>query len=367
MDVVLSTREENSRSRRLNVHFFQNAGAEFELVQSLERSFVFEAIEVGFSIERGTAFVTEKTGEFGWRITGYTVRDNIFRRIYQWTTERMAYRGRETAVGYEHSYDGDSHVSEDHFYGTNSSRSFLRQKYYTLPVFRAGDDIPAALQREIGDSTALMIVKGGSSWHGPEDCSLFCSAEYDSSFVYFTVTVNDDRLLYAPEKDSADVLSLHFDLSRKTRVRPGGDEQDFSPNAQLILNVFMGDGEERTPVVELEGKKLAEQYAHLVDVSVSTKPDRFNEFVFRIRLPRPLFENETALPGAGFACTYHDVDYPANLHWVSISSTSRGYRENAPSSYGRLQFISDARHHYEWDDLATHRMANGMRRAGILP
>lgn len=367
MDVVLSTQEEHNTGRRLDIHFFLNAGPEFVLVQSLDRRFVFEAIEVGFSIERGTAFVTEKTGEFGWRITGYEIRDRIFRQVYEWTTGRMPYKGRETAVGYEHSYDARSHLAEDHYYGTNSSKSFLRHKYYQLPVFHEEDDIPSGMQRSIGDSSALMIVKGGSSWHGPEDCSLLCSAVYDSGSVRFDVTVRDDRLLYAAEKDSADVLSLHFDLSRKNPLRPGGGEQTFSPNTQLSLHVFMGDGEKRTPVVELEGKALSERFGHQIDVTVTPVPERFHEFLFNIRLPRALFVRQGELPDAGFACTYHDVDYPANLHWVSLSSSSRGYRAGTPASYGRMHFVADARAAFEWDDLRTHRLADELRRAGILP
>jgi|GEM_PF-1427214 len=367
MDVVLSTRLDDARDRTIDVHFFVNAGSAFHHAQTLQRRFVLEPIEVGFTIERGAAFVTEKTAEFGWRITGYAVRDGIFRRVSQWTTDRMRYRGRQTAVGFERSYDLQNNMAEEHYFGTNSNRSFLRQTFYDLPLFRENDDIPAAITRQIGDSTALMVVRGGSSWHGPEDCSILCSGVYDSSSVELHLTIRDDRLLYEGVLDSSDYAALSFDFSRKTRVRPGGAAQQWSPNTRLDILLVMGDGERRTPVVELRGSKLSSAHGHEVRVSMREDSTQFHLYHFTVRLPRSLFESDGKPVPAGFVCWYHDVDYPANLSWVSMAATSRAFESDAPETWGRLHFVRDARERYEWENLHLRAMTRHLRRAGVLP
>lgn len=367
MDVVLSTRDEQERDRTMHVHFFLNDGPEFRLVKTLQRRFVLEPIEVGFSIEQGKAFVTEKTGEFGWRITGYAVENGVFRRVSQWITDRMPYQGQSTAVGYDRSHDLRSNMVDEHFFGTNTNRTFLRQKYYDLPLFREGADIPLNVNRQIGDSSALMIVRGGSSWHGPEDCSVFCSGVYDSASVTVFVTVHDDRLLYSGVMDSSDHVILSFDFSRKTRIRPGGDAQRWSPNTRLDLLIVMGDGQHRTPVVELRGEELSAAHGRDIAVSMEADVTRFQVYRFTVRLPISLFEHKGMPNAAGFVCSYHDVDYPANLSWVSLASTARGYVPDAPETWGRMHFVKDVRAHYEWDDLRTRGLSDELRRVGVLP
>ena len=353
MDVVLSTRREDPRGRTMDVHFFVNDGPQFLYVKTLERRFVLEPIEVGFSIERGIAHVTEKTGEYGWRIIGYAITDGVFRRVSEWTTDRMPYGGNATAVGVDRGHDLRTNIVDEHYYGTNTSRSFLRQKYFDLPLFRDGSDVPNEINRRIGDSTALMIVRGGSSWHGPDDCSIFCSGTYDSTTVTLSVTVHDDRLLYSGALDSSDHIIISMDFSDNTRIRPGGAPQHWSPDTRLDLFVVMGDGQNRTPVVELRGEKRATEYGHDITVTMETDTGRFQVYRFMIRLPRALFERDGVPVATTFVCSYHDVDYPANLSWISVAATSRGYLPDAPETWGRLHFVTDVHARYEWDDLRT--------------
>ncbi|MDT8323064.1 MAG: hypothetical protein RRA94_03050 [Bacteroidota bacterium] len=367
MDVVLSTRAENARSREMQVHFFVNDGAGFRRVQVLERHFVLEPIEVGFSIERGRALVTEKTGDFGWRMTGYAVRDHVFQRVDEWGTDRMSYRGRETGVAWERTRDYRTQLIDEHFFGANTKRSFLRHRYYDLPVFPDGVELPKPLPAEVGDESALMIVRGGSSWHGPEDCSISVSGRYDSAEVVLALRVHDDRLLYNTDADSSDYAALYFDLSRNTRLRPGGSAQQYSPNTQFGLVLLMGDGEAHGPVVELRGAKLAGEHGAAISVDMQRIPVAFQQFLFTIRLPRALFADGASLPPAGFAAVYHDVDYPAHLHWVSVASTARGYEEKRPETYGKLHFVRDFRAEWEWDNLATRDLTRQLKEAGVLP
>ncbi len=142
MDVVLSAMRDGAARKTLEIYFFLNDGPGFRLLRTLERRYMLEPIEVGFAVEAGTCFVTEKTGEFAWRITGYSASGGTFRRVSEWTTDRMRTGGRETNVGYERSFSYETLLAEEHYYGSNSNRTFIRQKFYDLPVYPAELSLP---------------------------------------------------------------------------------------------------------------------------------------------------------------------------------------------------------------------------------
>lgn len=367
MDVVLSVMPNDAARRVVDVFFFLNDGPGFRHLRTLQRRYVLEPIEVGFSIDAGVCYVTEKTGEFAWRITGYSAVGGTFRRVSEWTTDRMRTGGRETGVGYERTYSYETMIAEEHYYGTNSERSFIRQKYYDLPVYPSELSLPDEMPTVIGDSSGLMIVRGGSSWYGPDDCSVFCSARYDSSTVTFNLRVHDDRLLYHANTDSADYLDLCFDLSRRNRVRPDGALQTFSPNTQFVIRVLMGDGANRTPVVELHGETIAKRMGEGVMISTLQDEREYQTYAFTVRVPLALFSDQDVLPAAGFVCAYHDVDHPGNLRWVSLAATAREYVPGKRETYGRLHFVTDPVREYEWENLRVLALGEQLQRAGILP
>lgn len=367
MDVVLSAMPAGGARKTLDVYFFLNEGAGFRLLRTLTRRYILEPIEVGFSIDRGVCYVTEKTGEFSWRITGYSATEGNFRRVSEWTTHRMRTGGRETNVGYERSYSYETLIADEHYYGSNSHRSFIRQKYYDLPVYPEDLSLPDGMGFLVGDSSGLMISSGGSSWYGPDDCSLFCSARYDSSSVVFRIRIHDDRLLYSADADSADHLDLHFDLSRKNRIRPDGSPQTYSPGTQFGIRILMGDGEKRTPVVELLGEAIARRIGTGVAVSSLPVAGEFHTYTFTVRVPLDLFKTGSKLPPAGFVCAYHDVDHSSMRQWVTTAATAREYVEGKPGTYGMLHFVEDPAAEYEWENLRVIALSEELQRAGIIP
>lgn len=367
MDVALSLMRDGAPRRTLEVLFFLNEGAGFRLLRSLERRYILEPIEVGFSIDQGVCYVTEKTGEFAWRITGYSAAGGTFRRSSEWTTDRMFVGKRTTNVGYERSYSYESLLAEEHYYGANSGKTFIRQKYYDLPVYPTELSLPDEMTDTIGDSTALMITRGGSSWHGPDDCSLFVRARYDTGSVLLRVRVHDDRLLYHAAADSADHLDLDFDLSGRNRIRPDGTLQRYADDTQFGIRLFMGDGGTRTPVVTIREGALAERYGHEITVTHVQVKGEYQTYEFIVRLPLPMFTSGGGLRSAGFACSYHDVDHPQNLRWVSVVSTAREYRENQPQTYGRLHFAEHPAGDSEWENLRVTRLSERLRRAALIP
>ena len=367
MDVVLSAMRADAPRRTLDVHFFINDGPGFRLLRTLTRRYVLEPIEVGFSIDHGVCHVTEKTGEFGWRITGYSAVGGNFRRSSEWTTDRMRVGARVTGVGYERSFSYETLLTEEHFYGANTGKSYLRQRYYDLPVFPAELSLPDDMPAQVGDTSGLMISSGGSSWHGPDDCHVAVSARSDSTAVTFRVRLHDDRLLYHADPDSADHLDLLFDLSRRNRVRPDGTRQRYAKQTEFGVRILMGDGMARTPVVDLLGGDLAARHGALVDVRRVALQDQFQTYEFLIRVPLALFREKAFLPAAGFVCAYHDVDHPGNLRWVSIASTARDYVPGRPETFGRLHFVADPVAAYEWENIRASALAARLRRAGLIP
>ncbi len=367
MDVVLSVRRDDAPNRMIDVIFFLNDGPGFRHLRTLQRRYVSEPIEVGFSIEAGVCHVTEKTGEFAWHITGYTAREGTFRRVSEWTTGRMRSGGRTTGVGFDRNYSYETLLAEEHFYGANSGRSFITRKFYDLPVYPAGLSLPDAMRTTVGDSSAMIIASGGSSWYGADDCSVFCSARYDSSTVTFSVRLHDDRLLYHAAADSSDHLDLHFDLSRRNRVRPDGRIQTYSPNTQFGIRIVMGDGANRTPVVELLGEAIRKRLGNDIRVSTQHVEEEYQTYAFTIKVPTALFIEGGRLLPAGFVCAYHDVDHPGNLRWVSQAATARDYLPGRPDTYGRLHFVADPVDAYEWENVRVIALSEKLKSAGIIP
>ena len=367
MDVVLSTRQDDAAPRVVDIFFFLNYGAEFELVHSLQRPYMLEAIEVGFSIDEGVCHITEKTGEFDWRITGYSMQHGLFRRVEEWTTRRLRAGGGATAIGFEQSQDYLTNLGWEHYFGVNTGKSYLEQKFYSLPVYPTSLELPPEIPVHVGDSSALMVVSGGSSWHGPDDSNMRISARYDTSSVLFTVLIHDDRLLYHTHADSADHLALYFDLSGKPRIQRDGTKQRYAKETQISLVLFMGDGEARGPAVELHGEKRYDSLRSLIGVTVTADPTKFNTREFTLSMPRGLFSRSSVLHGAGFCAVYHDVDHEARRDWATLLSTSRGYIQGKPETYGRISFLTDPIRLFERLDLRTRNLARRLRSAGLHP
>ncbi len=366
MDLVLSTRSDDAPPRVVDVHFFLNTGAEFEHVRTLQRRYILEAIEVGFSIDQGVCHVTEKTGEFDWRITGYSMAQGLFRRVTEWTTRRLRSGGSSTSVGFEQSQDYLSNLGWERYFGVNSGRMYLEQRFYSLPVYPSSLELPNDVPLHVGDTTAYMVVGGGSSWHGTEDSNFKLYARYDSSDIVFFLRVHDDRLLYHAEADSSDYMALYFDLSGKPRIQRDGTRQRYAKETQLAILLFMGDGAGQGPVVELRGEKKIDTLRRQVDVTMRTDPGIFNTWDFTLRLPRKLFSRSSVLHGAGFCAVYHDVDHASRRDWATLLSTALDYEQGKPETYGRISFLTDFTRMFERLDLRTRYLARRLRSAGVL-
>jgi hypothetical protein len=366
MDLVLSTRSADAPPRVIDVHFFLNNGPEFEHARTLQRRYMLEAIEVGFSIEQGVCHVTEKTGEFDWRITGYSMEQGLFRRVSEWTTRRLRAGGGSTAVGFEQSLDHLSNMGWERYFGVNTGRTFLDQRFYSLPVYPATLELPSDIPVTIGDTTAFMIVRGGSSWYGPEDSHFLLSARYDSVSVVFDIRIHDDRLLHHRISDSADHLALHFDLSGRPRIQRDGTRQRYPEESQVTLLLMMGDGEGHGPVVTLRGDSRADSLLQHIGVTMRSDSSVYNSWDFTLRLPRKLFSRSSVLHGAGFCAVYHDVDHDTRRDWATVLSTARDYKPDLPETYGRISFLTEFTRLFERLDLRTRYLARRLRGAGAL-
>jgi hypothetical protein len=366
MDVVLSTRVDGVSGREVEVHFFLNSGPQFTHVTTIRRRYMLESIEVGFSIERGVCHVTEKTGEFDWRISGYSIVDGVFRRVTEWTTRRVRQGGQSAVLGYEQSMDYLRNLGWEHYFGANTGRSFFEQRYYVLPVYPLAAELPSDLPLYIGDTTALMVVSGGSSWYGQDDSNIRISARYDSTEVVFQLRVHDDRFLYHQAADSADYLALHFDLSAQERVRRDGSFQRYSGDKQFSIILFMGDGARQGPVAEIRGGTNYDTLRSHLHMSMRSNVEEYNTREFEIRIPLSVFLRGASLQEVGFCAVYHDVDHDLRRQWATVLSTSRSYEPGRPETYGRMRFITDHQKHHERLDLRTRFLARSLRRAGVL-
>jgi len=367
MDLVLSTRRSDAPPRVLDIHVFVNEGASFDLVRSLQRKYMLEPIEVGFSIEQGVCYITEKTGEYDWRITGYSMDRGLFRRVSEWTTRRMVSGGSSTSVGHERSLDLLTNEEWERFTGANSGKVYLEQKYQALPVYPLGLELPEDIPEWVGDSSGLAVASGGSSWYGADDSHFFLSARYDSSDVYFQLRVHDDRLLAHRNLDSADHFALYFDIGGKPKLRPDGSRQRYAAQSTFALLLRMGEGTGEGSVVELRGEGKADSLLRGVEVSRQAVEGSYNTWRFGMRIPRSLLLRNARTHSIGFAAVYHDVDHAQRRDWYTVLATAREFESDRPESWGRLRLVADPEEEFERLDLRTRTLARALRRAGLLP
>ena len=374
LDLVMSVKTDENIRKELTVYFFLNNGDAFTLVETALRPYVAEPIEIGFSVDAGVCHVTRKLGEFHWAIAGYAVRDGVFMEVDKWETRRLL-SGREySGTGVETADDFRTLRSTTTYFRASDSRRILQSAYFTIPAFPAWKKIPDDIVTMAGDSTYRMVKEGGSSWSGPEDCSLYISARYDTSSLVIATVVYDDHLVIAPDLRRSDYVCVSLDLSGKERVDAGGKIRADSTDL-LHLYFSMGDGRDRQGTMTIRHSIKSRQKQNMLRACSQTMRRRdYASYEVLTVIPRDLFgESPQELlssfhEDAPIGCTvsYHDVDVPDKPEWVTLLASSDAFNPAKPATYGVLKFFPSDQVLYERDDLRTKPLLERMSRAGLV-
>jgi hypothetical protein len=363
-DVVLSARADDQERKEVGVYFFVADGPAFTLIRTMSRRYIGEPIEVGFSIESGICSVTQKLGEYHWRITGYSFDKSVFRIVTSWETTRLM-SGREfTSIGTEVVNTYRENRSSETFFRASDSKVLFKSEFDALPVFPARYKAPGDVNRWIGDSASRQILRGSSSWFGMDDCAAFVSAVWDSARVVFEIRLFDDKLVSDTSVDRSDYLDLWFDVSGRAKVDGSGKPRNGEDDNVLAIRCFPREADSLAMRVALLGNWPAHPGA---EKAVRTGAARLDYRSLRIfcSLPRSLFAPFDASTSLSFASVYHDVDFPEHPDWTTVIASSPRFEEGKPASFGRMDFYRADEVPFEREDYRLFPIVGGMDRAGI--
>ncbi|MBI5646593.1 MAG: hypothetical protein HY962_06645 [Ignavibacteriae bacterium] len=364
-DVVLSYKADDAPRRELGVAILLAEGKDFRPVRTLARTYISEPIEVGFSIDEGVCHITRKRGEYNWEITGYTARGGVFRQADYWETSRV--RSGGASVGFEQHTDFRTHRSSESYYRVSDGKVLLKHEATALPVYPVGTKISSDDAIPIADTTYRSLVKGSSSWSGPDDCALFSSAVYDTSHLYLTFRVLDDRLLSGADPEHSDRMVLCFDPSLQKKLEGTGKTRVPDENTLLRITVLLGDGAKMPPVVMVSAPAEKEKDSRRpVSRLVKAKVEKESGGVYMVTctVPRQMFPRDAiSIP---FSAGYYDIDMPEHPEWVTVAATSDDFDPARPATYGRLYLLEAGAVPFERENLNVRSLLARMQRAGVV-
>jgi hypothetical protein len=364
-DLVLSARGDENLKREIGVYFYLNRGERFELVKYILKKYLSEAVEIGFSIDQGICTVTQKTGEYHWQISGYRIDDFIFHQVTAWETQRLRHGGGFSGIGHETTINYSSFRSSELYYRSSDVKQLLKSEYFSFPLYPEGLRLPRSIPETIGDSSSQSIVRGSSSWFGPDDASFFISGRFDSSFVRIVLTVNDDKLLSSDSLERCDFLALCFDVSGKQKVDNTGAVRRSPDEGILSVILRMGDGASAKPKLSLDAATSIDVEKLFWKIQSSVDQSVLGTSIVELRIPAELFASCINNGSCGFSALYHDIDNADKPEWTTDISTGGLFDPDRPDTYGKLLFVQGTEQFLVVDDLRLAEFIRKMERDGV--
>lgn len=371
-DLVLSARDAEDKRKTMEIYFFMNRADSFWLAKTIRTKYYAMPIEIAFSIENGVCYLTRKIGEYHWEVTGYVVRNMIFRAIDRWETQRLNYHNSLYNIGYDVQDDFEKLTSREHFYRTTDNKTYLKSSGQSLPVYSRDQRIPSFFPRSVICNTPSHIIAGSSSWSGEDDASFSLRANYDSMNVRFEISITDDSFLPSTEKESGDVLSLWFDLSGKKKVDATYNNYIVrDDDAAEVLGVdllFEQESQRHKATIRFQSERLTKsQQPLLKNIRSETNVETNGVLLCTLILPKRLFsKTEKGENVFSFTAAYRDVDWKEHNDWITIAATSENFQPGNPKTFGLLRFISDGEYYGDVEDLSIPFVLQKMKEAGLM-
>jgi hypothetical protein len=363
-DVILSARADEHERKEVGVYFFIGEGDDFRLIKTMNRKYVSEPIEIGFSIESGICSVTQKLGEYHWRITGYGFEHSVFRILTLWETSRLPGLRDFSTIGMEFVDDFRSNRSIETFFRASDSKTLFRTEFDALPVFPAMYKTPEDVNRWIGDSSSRPILRGSSSWHGVDDCAVFASGCWDTTSIHLDLVLFDDRLLQDTSADRSDYLDIWFDVSGKSKVDAAGKPRFTADGDVIAIRLFPSEADSASLRMEFIGGWETRRTQRNA-VRCSIRRADYRSLRIRCDIPKSLFPPQDRQNEISFATSYHDVDNPEHPDWVTVIASSPRFEDGRPATFGRLDFYPEAEVPFEREDQRLLPILSRMNLAGM--
>jgi len=347
-DVAVTVRQPRSRSKQVMAYFFINRLDSFLLADTIRLPYYEIPIEAGFTIERGTCFVTTKLDNHHWMICGYRYSEGMFSMVDKYEVTRAAVDpARKFTVGHESYVNYRSFRSTENFFNPANGKSYWKTEFATIPAFPLNRSFPPDVSVWLNDTASVWQISdnlpdralSGRVIPRPAEAPFKLSAWYGrgkngGDNLYLDIGVDDTTR-------SADTLFFWFDRNGASRLTlNGGQKPVFRSNPDE--NVFR-----LALVPELDAKTPLRLRASFVSTPGEYRRLAFRElgaitrrnprgYVVRLLVPAKLFDADTFPPTFGFTFELHRKISDS----LSVSYASSKLEPWKPFTFGQIQLIN---------------------------
>lgn len=348
-DLALTIKLSKEKNKLSNVYLFIDLQGFLTKVKEFSEEYIFLPLEIGVSIRYNTCYITKKNKENNWLIKGYTFENGALILKEKYETKRL---GKYT---YEKFEDFKHLRNNEKFLLTTNGETVFSTNYLTLPCYPRDKLIYWGHQSEIYSNYIDYVIQGSYWWQGDKDCSFSVKSSYDDKYLYFTVKVKDDVIIYQKcDTCLADHVQVWFDVSYKTKV--GKRIFEFDGNnlklrkdnkkGMYSFSIYPGDFLfKKAYVKEIKTTDVLYKFQTQEIQSIKVVSSLSEEgYILKFKIPflllgmgGPLIDNDQMHEiGCSFILTDIDNEFRPEEH-TYLSTSLFNYTE--PSSYGTLVFI----------------------------
>lgn len=305
-DVAFAVKVLGEKRRICRVYMFTDTDGFLVKVGEYNYNFIDLPLEVGLVIRNNCCYVTDKQKQFHWIIRGYRYDNGIVSVVDEFTTQKLPSVTLEEYTNYSNLESYQKTIL------TRTGETKYIKKYFTIPCYPRGKQIYRGFTSQAECATVDYCQSGSFYWESTSDCSFKVRSVYDNQYLYFTVNVKDDAVVFGRcDTCTADMVHFWFngqmrprnpdtsDSEAKTPKRKKGRKTEYvSPDSSLVtVSVRLGDfAEQRAKHLVQTPKSMDVITKELLTTIKVTANPRENGYVVKARFPLALF-GIGALPG----------------------------------------------------------------------
>jgi len=348
-DLALSVKLSGDKKKTNYVYMFVDLDGYLTKVSEMPFEYVEMPLEIGVVIRYGICNITKKREKFNWEIKGFRFDNGVLVQQDIFETEKIGKYTHEKTVDYR------SLRIKEKYIVTNNSTTVYSTDHLIIPSFFRSRLIYKGYQEKTNSNYIDYVKNGAYYWYGDDDCSFNISSAYDDRFLYFTIELNDEEIVF-PRCDTCcgDNVEIWFDVSREAKkgdrfVERKGENLKFRKKVEagiISFKIFPGDFKtKRAYVKDISTTdnlyKFQAEEVKNIKVVTSLKD---KGYVLKIKIPFLLLGYKAPSPDkpetTEFGCTVvvHDIDNQFRPEEETEIATS-SFDKTDPASYGTLVLI----------------------------
>ena len=351
-DVALVVKSAGEKRRIAFVYLFVDIKGYLTNINTYQYAFIDMPLEIGVVIKKNVCFITQKKEQFSWQVRGYTFENGSIILADDFSTSRIGAYTKESYRNYR------SLESKERLIETSSDNIPFDHKFLTVPAYSRNRQIFRGYAATAHVQDPDFVMQGAFFWKGLQDCSFEVpSIRYDNEYVYLTVNVTDDELVYGLcDTCTADKVDFWFhpklpagDINQylETRIAKKHKREkkkvSNSDTGMVHISIHPGDFIDKAPSVLYESSDSnAINIQNIKVVSALNK----NGYSLKVKIPLgmigvdELSNDIHAMTELGFTVSIQDSDNKFRPEEETIIATSQ-LDEFKFSTYGSLLFIPD--------------------------